>query len=230
MLHESCFICGAELAYYSESKPMKCAICGKELESNAECINSHFVCDVCHQAEGVEFIENVCLNSAEKDPYMLANLVMKHKSIKPHGPEHHFLVPAVLLTTYYNFIGESEKIKPSLAKAKKRSANVLGGFCGFYGTCGAGMGNGIFLSIVLNSSPLSGEEYSLVNMITGKTLLKIAEAGGPRCCKRNTFIAIECAIEFLIEKFNIELPLSQIACNFSFANKECKYSECRYFV
>lgn len=229
MKHEACFICGAELVYHAESKPMKCAICGKIFESNAECANSHFVCDICHQAEGVEFIEKVCLNSKEIDPFKLANLIMKHQSIKPHGPEHHFLVPAVMLTTYYNFIGKTDRIKLSLIKAKKRSANVLGGFCGFYGTCGAGMGNGIFLSIVLNSNPLSGDEYSSVNMITGKTLLKIAEAGGPRCCKRNTFIAIETAVEFLKEKFDIEIPLSEIRCRYSFANKECKFSDCNYY-
>ncbi|PLX06619.1 MAG: SAM-dependent methyltransferase [Marinilabiliales bacterium] len=229
MKHEACFICGAEIIYKSESELMKCDICGQEFESNAACANSHFVCDVCHQAEGVEFIENACLNSKEKDPFKLASLIMNHQSIKLHGPEHHFLVPAVMLTTYYNFIGDSDKIKPSLAKAKKRSANVLGGFCGFYGTCGAGMGNGIFLSIVLNSNPLSGDEYSTVNMITGKTLIKVAEAGGPRCCKRNTFIAMETAVEFLKQKFDLELPLSDIKCKFSFAIKECKFTDCNYY-
>ncbi len=229
MSNSGCLICGSELVYSSQPKYMKCSICGHGNDSNATCTNGHYICDNCHQAGGVDFINNICLNSDSIDPLFLANFIMKHESIKPHGPEHHFLVPAVLLTAYYNVINKPEIIKLALMTAKKRASNVLGGFCGFYGNCGAGVGNGIFISIILNATPLSEKEYQLANLITANTLLKIAEAGGPRCCKRNTFIAIETASEFLSEHLNVKMPIGKISCQFSMDNKECKLSDCNFF-
>ncbi|MDD2635892.1 MAG: DUF5714 domain-containing protein [Bacteroidales bacterium] len=229
MSNTGCLICGADLVYVKQATLMKCSICGEKSDSNATCTNGHYICDNCHQTNGVDFIENICLHSDSTDPLFLANFIMKHESIKPHGPEHHFLVPAVLLTAYYNIINKPEMIKSAIMTAKKRSSKVLGGFCGFYGNCGAGVGNGIFISIVLNATPLSEKEYQLANLITAKTLLKIAESGGPRCCKRNTFIAIETASEFLSENLNVKMPIDKISCQFNMNNKECKLNNCKYF-
>ena len=39
--------------------------------------------------------------------------------------------------------------------------------------------------------------------MTARNLLKIANDDGPHCCKRNTFLVIQGAIEFLQEKFVI---------------------------
>jgi len=62
----------------------------------------------------------------------MAVTLMQHNSIKMHGPEHHYLVPAVLLTAFYNIKGEPAKKKNQLALAEKTSkVMVLGGFCWF---------------------------------------------------------------------------------------------------
>ena len=147
-----------------------------------------------------------------------------------HGPEHHFLVPAVLLSAYYNVTGEEDKKEEKINLAQKRAANVLGGFCGFYGDCGAAVGVGIFISVLTGSTPLSTKEWRLSNLGTAHSLLAIAEKGGPRCCKRNSFIAIQEAVKFVKENFNVTLSISNdVKCDFNHLNKECIKEKCPFY-
>jgi hypothetical protein len=146
-----------------------------------------------------------------------------------HGPEHHFLVPAVLISAYYNALGTPEHKEAKLKTALSRSKNVLGGFCGFYGSCGAGVGTGIFTSVVLGATPMSGKEWKLSNLATAESLKAIALSGGPRCCKRDSFKAIETSVLFVKEHLNLQLQSSKIDCLFPSKNRECQYDDCEYF-
>jgi len=155
---------------------------------------------------------------------------MKHLAIKMHGPEHHYLVPAVLLTAYFNITSQTDLIEKKLFQAEKRAKNVLGGFCGFYGNCGAAVGTGIFMSLVTDTKPVSKEFWGGCNLITSNALKSIGIAGGPRCCKRDSFIAIKEAIDFIRKTFNVELELpSNIYCEFSHLNKECLKQDCSFY-
>jgi len=226
---EGCLICGSPLNYFADSSSMECEICHKKFVSNAKCSNGHYICDSCHQIKGVDYIEQYCLDHHQSNPIALLNSVLKSGSIKMHGPEHHFLVPAVLITAYYTKLKKEDFIAPKLKIAKQRAKQILGGFCGFYGTCGAGIGNGIFLSIVLDSTPLKTQEWKLSNLLTAKTLERIADSGGPRCCKRDSFIAIEMAVKFIKQQLKVELEISPILCSFSSLNNECKLTQCQYY-
>jgi hypothetical protein len=115
---------------------------------------------------------------------------MKNPQIKMHGPEHHFLVPAVLFTAYQNQTGEKDGRRSKLEIIRNRAELVKGGFCGTHGTCGAAIGAGIFCSVITDTTPLSTDTWRLSNKITAHCLISIAEHGGPRCCKRDTFISI----------------------------------------
>lgn len=264
MIHTTgCLICGDALQYSDQETSRTCDFCGKEFPSNASCVNGHFICDSCHSAEAIEVIYNTCLENKGTDPNILAIRIMHHPSLVMHGPEHHFLVPAVLLSCFYNHLqqagGISDKMaglfhletsgkksattpkegvepmsfpvlkRQKLDSARKRASHILGGFCGSHGTCGAGVGTGIFLSLILDSTPLKGQEWKLSNLLTSKSLHNIAMAGGPRCCKRDTFLAIAEACSFLVEKFQVELPLSEVRCTFSERNKECLKEGCRFY-
>jgi hypothetical protein len=148
-----------------------------------------------------------------------------------HGPEHHFLVPAVLLTSYYNIRKEYRETGLMIQEARKRALNVLGGFCGSHGNCGAAVGTGIFISLITNTTPLSTEGWRLSNLITSKSLNTIAHRGGPRCCKRNTFLAILEAVKFLKDHFGIEMKRQQdIRCEFNGLNKECLREHCIFYT
>lgn len=226
----NCFVCGQELVY-SQAADLKviCHYCGKETVSNVSCKNGHFVCDECHSKSGVELIEAYCVNAQETDVMQMANTIMLNPAIKMHGPEHHFLVPAVLLAAWYNHRGESHWKEQKIREAKKRARKVLGGFCGFYGTCGAAVGTGIFISLITNGTPLSEKAWSQANMMTSKALHQIAISGGPRCCKRDTFISLKQATDFVSKELDSSFPLArEIQCDFSLLNKECLKRNCPF--
>jgi hypothetical protein len=226
-----CLICSAEIEYTAESVNRTCTYCGNNSNSTASCSNGHFVCDNCHSSSAYDLIENTCANSDIEDPVELAVLLMKNHRLKMHGPEHHFLVPAVLLTSYYNQMKKIEDRKQKLETIRSRAELVKGGFCGTHGSCGAAMGAGIFCSVITDNTPVSKETWRLSNKITARCLDSVAEHGGPRCCKRDTFLAILNSTEFLKEEMDINLEVNRsIECEFSSMNKECLLEECDFYI
>ena len=229
MFNSGCIICGNDLEYTDKDISLSCSVCGKKFTTSVKCTNGHFVCDSCHQSEAVDYIENYCKNNFSKDPVKIATELMRNPKIKMHGPEHHFLVPAVLLTSYYNTIGTPEMIGEKINIAKSRAEKVPGGICGSCGNCGAGVGSGIFISTITKATSLSEEPWKLSNLMTAKSLENIANNGGPRCCKRDSYLAIQTAVEFLKNNFNVYLPVSEIICEFSNMNKDCKKEACLFY-
>jgi hypothetical protein len=224
-----CLICGEQLVYAGVATEHRCAICGTSHMSEAACVEGHFVCDACHSLVGNERIERVCLASEERDPVLLASLLMRQPGIAMHGPEHHFLVPAVLLTSVYNGRETPQLKGTKLRQARKRAETVVGGACGFLGACGAGIGTGIFVSLVTEATPLSREEWGLSNRMTAEALSVIAAHGGPRCCKRDTYLALRAASDFARRELQIEIPISgDLLCEFSERNAECLLADCPY--
>ncbi len=135
----------------------------------------------------------------------------------------------MLLTACYNQLGSGDKAA-RLQQARKRAEHVLGGFCGFYGDCGAGVGTGIFISVMTGATPLSGNEWKLCNRMTAESLMEISEYGGPRCCKRDTFLAILTAGRFMKKNFNTTFGMDQqVACEFYPLNNECLHLECPFY-
>ena len=66
--------------------------------------------------------------------------------------------------------------------------------------------------------------------LTAKSLFSIANRGGPRCCKRDSFLAIIEAAEFMKEHFKINLPIKEkIVCGFSHLNTECLHDHCKFY-
>lgn len=225
----NCLICKEEVLYEKESKPRTCYYCRETYESSIICKNGHYVCDSCHSSYAVTVITNYCLNTTSTSPLHMALDLMKHPSVNMHGPEHHYLVPAVLTTAFVIKNSNQEILVKLLKEAQKRSRNILGGFCGFYGACGAGVGCGIYASLILQASPLSENEWGLCNLMTSKALESISKPGGPRCCKRDTFLAIESAISFTKEYLNTDLDAyPDLICTFSSLNKECLIDKCKF--
>lgn len=107
---------------------------------------------------------------------------------------------------------------------------VKEGFCGFPGDCGAAVGTGIFVSLVTGATPRSREEWKLSNLVTAKSLEIIALHGGPRCCKRNAFLAIRSAADFVNEHLGVVIPIATpITCEFSPQNEECLTRDCPFY-
>ena len=67
-------------------------------------------------------------------------------------------------------------------------------------------------------------------IISDAALARLAKTGGPRCCKRDAFIAMEQAVGYISERYGIELKLSDIKCHFSSQNLQCIGSRCPYNI
>jgi len=224
-----CLVCGKRLVYSDRHTPKRCFLCCKTAQGHTRCSAGHFVCDRCHALGAEELIERVCRGTDERDPVRIASLLMGTAAVKMHGPEHHFLVPAALLSAYYNTVGGPAMKRARIREARLRARNVLGGFCGFYGDCGAAVGTGIFVSIATGASPLSKKEWRLANLMTAQSLRTIAMHGGPRCCKRNTFLALGEAVRFARRELGAGIPMApQVRCTFHRLNRECLKDDCPF--
>jgi hypothetical protein len=70
----------------------------------------------------------------------------------------------------------------------------------------------------------------LSNLVTAQSLHEIALAGGPRCCKRNTYIAILAASSFVNKEWGVVLPTGlRVTCEFSDLNRECRKMDCPFY-
>ena len=116
-----CLICGKELIYLENAEKRGCYYCLEKYDINVACVDGHFVCDKCHSLPANDLIEQTCINSKLEDPLELSLILMKNPKIKMHGPEHHFLVPAVLLSAYYN---KKKDFRKKKIKSKKREIEL----------------------------------------------------------------------------------------------------------
>ena len=152
-----CLVCGAPLEYFPSQIEMECTYCHKTFMSNARCVNGHFICDSCHEQMGLRVIEDICRHTDSKDPVAIMKKIILSPYIYMHGPEHHVLVGSALLAAYKNAGGELD-LDAALEEMRNRGAQVPGGICGLWGTCGAAVSTGIFVSLITGASPLSGKE------------------------------------------------------------------------
>jgi hypothetical protein len=226
-----CLVCGAELTYTESSSPDRCALCTDVRETNVRCTHGHFVCDGCHALSALDLIERVCAETTCADPIALARQLMRQPALKLHGPEHHYLVPAVLLACATRAVGgDTAELRARLAEARRRAEKVPGGACGLHGSCGAAVGVGIFASVLMGATPLSREEWGLSNLLTAGALSAIAALGGPRCCKRCTTVALIQARDMAQDTLGIQLPSNtDPLCEWYERNRQCLLEECPFY-
>ena len=223
---EECLICSAPLEYLETDILMECAICHKKENSKTRCGNGHYVCNDCH-TQGLDSIIAVCLEETSNNPVEIIEKMMAMPFCHMHGPEHDVMVGAALLTAYKN-AGGSINLHSALIEMMNRGKNVPGGACGFWGACGAGISAGMFVSIISGSTPLAVEPFSLSHLMTSKALGKIGEIGGPRCCKRDSFLSILSAIDFVKDHFGIAMEKPEVICRYSSQNNQCIGKRCPF--
>ncbi len=225
-MKEECLICKAPLTYLENEIQMECALCHKKENSKTACVNGHYVCNECHTS-GVDSIIGVCLAETSKNPIVILQKLMALPFCHMHGPEHHIMVGSALLCAYKNAGGEID-LQKALVEMQSRGKKVPGGACGFWGACGAGVSAGMFVSIVTGATPLANEAWGLSNLMTSCALKSIGEMGGPRCCKRDSYLAVTEAVKFAKEHFKVEMELGEIKCIHSSQNNQCIGERCPF--
>jgi hypothetical protein len=72
------------------------------------------------------------------------------------------------------------------------------------------------------------KERSLALLGTARALKRLADLGGPRCCKGSVYASIEVDCQMLREALGLELPTRSIVCQFVARSPECQGEHCAY--
>jgi len=220
-----CMACGKEIGYLAHDREAACHYCGGVKKTNAVCVEGHYICDACHQQDGLSAIRLLCIETKEQDMLRLLDTIRRHPAIPLHGPEHHAMVPGIILATYRNLGGRISR--EDILTGIERGSKVPGGVCGFWGNCGAAAGVGIAFSVLLAATPLTPKARQQVQEITSRVLGEIALTQGARCCQRETVAALR---EAALLSHRL-LPVSLLAeadfvCRQFSVNRECIGGQC----
>ena len=179
--------------------------------------------------ERAKKIVEACLQETSKNPIDIFNNIAHMDFVRIHGPEHHILDGAALLTAFYNAGGVID-LQKSLDELVKRGLQMPGAICGMWGVCGAVSSMGAALSIIDGTGPLSIDASWGKHMeFTSKALSALSKVGGPRCCKRDALLSFQRAIEYINENYNVELENSKMECCFSEKNEQCIKTRCPFY-
>lgn len=178
----------------------------------------------------VDPVAALCLADTSRNPIEILEKLMSQPDCPMHGPTHHVLVGAALLTAYNNCLPDSNKLnlEEALAEMRERGEQVPGGACGYLGACGASISTGIFLSIVTRNTPFSTDTWRLCNLCTARALEQVALNGGPRCCKRDSYLSVLTAIDFVKENLGVEMVKPEVHCTRSQINEQCIGKKCPF--
>ena len=179
--------------------------------------------------ERAKKIIEVCMQEKSKNPIEIFCNIAQRDFIRIHGPEHHILDGAALLTAFYNAGGNID-LQNSLNELMKRGLQMPGATCGMWGVCGAVSSMGAALSIIGNTGPLSTDDSWGRNMeFTSKALASLSKVGGPRCCKRDAFLSFQNAMEHIDENYGVRLESNNMECCFSDKNEQCIKERCPFY-
>lgn len=226
---EHCMVCGQTLGYHQQVVEAVCQICGAAGATPILCPDGHYVCDHCHGAKTLDRLPKLLALSRFAAPEDILEQLLTLPGLPMHGPEHHALVALALLRS----AALQGLPLPAgwVAEALRRGSQIPGGACGYLGTCGAGVGLGIAVSLACGATPLKGRERALANRATAVGLLATGD-GEARCCKRMLRVALRQGRIFFRDELGIVLPERQTGpcCREMARNKECPGIVCGYFL
>lgn len=224
-MKEECLICGAPLEYLETDVQMQCEICRKKELAKTRCVNGHYVCSDCHM-QGLDSIVELCLRETACDPVAIVERMMALPSCHMHGPEHHVMVGAALLTAYHNAGGDialSDALMGDAAPRQKRARRRVR----LLGACGAGISTGMFVSIISGSTPLTDEPFALSHKMSAPRRADRRDRR-PALRKRDSFLSILTAIDFVKEHFGIALQKPEVVCRYAAQNNQCIGKRCPF--
>lgn len=168
--------------------------------------------------------------TSSDDPLFLANLLMYHPAIPMSGPEHHILVPAILLTVAHN-VGYEMALESRLRQVVKRAAKFGLGSCASIGACGAAMGVPIAVSLLMRADYTKPRERRSVLNASAVAMTAAANLPAPRCCKASVYSSLTVGTAYLSQEMGLKIPtISRLSCQFRDYNPECVGPECPFFM
>ena len=174
-----------------------------------------------------ELIIAECMKTSSIDIYEIFHTIAQKDFVRIHGPEHHVLDGACVLTAFHN-AGGKISLYEALQKLMHEGLRMPGAACGLWGVCGAVTSIGAALAIIDGTGPLSTEDWGSHMEYTSQALARLSQTGGPRCCKRDAFSSMEQAVEYIKKRYGITLNMPLVKCDFSSHNAQCIGKRCPY--
>ncbi|MBQ6169628.1 MAG: hypothetical protein IJK30_06685 [Ruminococcus sp.] len=222
-----CSVCDSDVLYNVESREMKCAVCGKVLKTNIWCASDHFVCSECCAKDVMDSLKREAFGVTLKNPVDVAEFLMAKCGFSGHTP--HVTAVVSLLVALRNVTGKITD--DDIREGFRRGYEIPAGWCGYYGSCGAGVAVGTAFSIALGATPQSDKERSIANFATSVVLKSIAKLGGPCCCVASVRAAMKEAVSLSEKYLGITFPPSERSgkCWASARQAGCRKERCRFF-
>lgn len=149
--------------------------------------------------------------------------------ISIHGPEHHILDGACILTAFRNAGGRID-LDAALETMMREGLRMPGAMCGLWGVCGAVTSVGAALAIIDGTGPLSADGTWGEHMqFTSAAIRELGKINGPRCCKRDAMTAFQNGIAYINSHYPVHLESEEIRCIYSDKNAQCIRTHCPYY-
>lgn len=183
-------------------------------------------------AEDRAWIHEACLVWRGEDPAALLEVLMSDERCAAFGPVHHFLVGASLMTCAWPMARhDGAGLSEALTELDSRAACVPGATCAKWGVCGAAASCGMAFAVLAGNAPVRSEGWSEGQLMVSDVLAAIARAGSPRCCKRDSRIAVRTAVPWFNDYFGTGLRVEEAGpvCAVADRNKVCLGCGCLYY-
>ena len=220
-MKEECLICKAPLEYLKEDMEMECELCHKKEKSKTRCVNGHYVCNECHM-QGIDSLVGICMEETSGNPVIILDKMMSQPFCHMHGPEHHIMVGMALLTAYRNSGGDID-LEKGAGGDEQQGKIGAGRSMRFLGRLRRRNQHGnVPFHCYRFYTPWGKDNFGLSHRMTASALEAIGEVGGPRCCKRDSYLSILRAVDFVRENLgNSRMERPKICCSFSSRNNQC---------
>lgn len=182
----------------------------------------------------LDWVKSACFawleEGAGADAGELLERLMADENCPAFGPAHHALVGAALLACSWRAVGKGE-LGDALDELFDRASCVPGAACAKWGVCGAAASCGMAFAILSGNAPLKKEGWGEGQCMVAQILAAIADAGAPRCCKRDSRIAVRVASSWFNDQLHAGLVESEPVrgCVVCKQNSACLGSGCPFF-
>jgi len=226
-------ICGEPLKYLEQSEPLVCVYCGRQEHGHIKCPQGHYTCDACHGKDSLRAIKEATLTADSKDPIEIAEQMMEHPGLPMLGCQHAYIAAGALLAAIRNE-GSRTISEGDVSEVFERiDRQAIGGYCGLTGVCGIMLAIGACFAMLLGSKCGKDTEQKITMDATVAVAKAIADLTGPSCCKAYVRAALLVAVEFLKERLEISLPVTNPSVFCSYVSKHphgCRSDRCPYFI
>ena len=179
--------------------------------------------------EKAKYIVRDILEEKSTDPGRIFRSMAGKDYISIHGPEHHVLDGACILTAYANAGGVID-LAEGLQRLFEEGLKMPGAMCGLWGVCGAVASAGAALAVIDGTGPLSEDGTWGKHMAyTSAATAELGRINGPRCCKRDAQLALRVCVDYINKNYPVKLEYSEEPCAFYPENRQCIQERCPFF-